>query len=108
MRKAEPALFGGCQLRENRGGNVSGGWWDIVEAILEALLDEAQSVGGDSLWNAVVLGLRHARPLRIRARYASSRRQTRLGSLLTGKFSVRKERIFTACVRSPADCNAPR
>jgi hypothetical protein len=54
MREVGPALFGGCQVRENGGGNVSGGWRDVVEAILETLLDQAQ---------AVLLGMWQARPL---------------------------------------------
>jgi hypothetical protein len=58
------------ELRQDRGSYLLGGRRNFIIVILETLFDLTHPVGCDGRGAAVLFGMRHARPLRTRARHA--------------------------------------
>ena len=66
--KGGSARFEVLQFRQDGGSYLLARRRDFIEVAAETLLDQPKPVGFDS--DAVLLGIRHARPFRTRARDA--------------------------------------
>jgi hypothetical protein len=72
-------LLGLVQGGPDRCGNLIGGRWDVVEVVPQPVQDHLKAARLQNVGASTLLGIRHARSLRARARLAMISWQTRGG-----------------------------